>query len=111
MPNWKLIKNLALAFGIVSVVFTVSAAVTNYELNKLLYQSEAPASLFEYNITIAISPFLLVAVLSFLVAALSSRAAKSASESQIPICPTCGRKLRFIPEYQRWYCDKEKKYV
>jgi len=28
-----------------------------------------------------------------------------------PVCPTCGSPLRFIPQYQRWYCDKEGKYV
>jgi hypothetical protein len=26
-------------------------------------------------------------------------------------CPTCGKPLRFIEQYQRWYCDNEKKYV
>ena len=26
-------------------------------------------------------------------------------------CPTCGSPLRYIGQYQRWYCDKEKKYV
>jgi hypothetical protein len=28
-----------------------------------------------------------------------------------PMCPTCGGTLRFIQQYQRWYCDKEQKYV
>jgi hypothetical protein len=27
------------------------------------------------------------------------------------ICPTCGGPLRYIQQYQRWYCDKELKYV
>jgi sporulation protein YlmC with PRC-barrel domain len=27
------------------------------------------------------------------------------------ICPTCGGKLTYIPQYQRWYCYKDKKYV
>jgi hypothetical protein len=26
-------------------------------------------------------------------------------------CPTCGAPLRYIEQYQRWYCDNEKKYV
>ena len=26
-------------------------------------------------------------------------------------CPSCGSPLRYIEQYQRWYCDKEKKYV
>lgn len=32
-----------------------------------------------------------------------------AIESQI--CPTCGGPLTYIPQYQRWYCYKESKYV
>jgi hypothetical protein len=27
-----------------------------------------------------------------------------------PSCPTCGSSMRYIQQYQRWYCDKEKKY-
>lgn len=27
------------------------------------------------------------------------------------ICPTCGSPLRYIEQYKKWYCDKEKKYV
>lgn len=26
-------------------------------------------------------------------------------------CPTCGNNLRWIKQYQRWYCDKESKYA
>jgi len=26
-------------------------------------------------------------------------------------CPTCGGPLRYIQQYQRWYCDKEQKYA
>jgi hypothetical protein len=26
-------------------------------------------------------------------------------------CPTCGGPLWYIQQYQRWYCDKERKYV
>ncbi len=27
------------------------------------------------------------------------------------ICPTCGEPLTYIPQYKRWYCYKDKKYV
>ncbi len=26
-------------------------------------------------------------------------------------CPTCGSPLRYIEQYQRWWCDKDRKYV
>jgi sporulation protein YlmC with PRC-barrel domain len=32
------------------------------------------------------------------------------SSSQ-PMCPTCGKPLTWIPQYQRWYCYNDKKYV
>jgi hypothetical protein len=32
-------------------------------------------------------------------------------QAQQPVCPTCGGPLTFIPQYQRWYCYKDKKYV
>ena len=28
-----------------------------------------------------------------------------------PICPTCGKPLTWIAQYQRWYCYNDKKYV
>ncbi len=28
-----------------------------------------------------------------------------------PPCPSCGSPLTYIPQYQRWYCYKEKKYA
>jgi sporulation protein YlmC with PRC-barrel domain len=33
------------------------------------------------------------------------------SQSTQPMCPTCGRPLTWIPQYQRWYCYNDKKYV
>jgi len=30
---------------------------------------------------------------------------------QAQTCPTCRGPLRYIEQYQRWYCDREKKYV
>jgi len=31
--------------------------------------------------------------------------------TQAPTCPTCGGQIRYIQQYQRWYCDKEKRYL
>ncbi len=28
-----------------------------------------------------------------------------------PTCPTCSKPLTWIPQYQRWYCYNDKKYV
>jgi sporulation protein YlmC with PRC-barrel domain len=32
-------------------------------------------------------------------------------QSTQPLCPTCGRPLKWIPKYKRWYCYNDKKYV
>jgi sporulation protein YlmC with PRC-barrel domain len=29
----------------------------------------------------------------------------------VQTCPTCSGSLRYIEQYQRWWCDKDKKYV
>lgn len=31
--------------------------------------------------------------------------------AQTPTCPYYGNQIRYIEQYQRWYCDKEKRYV
>ncbi len=38
-------------------------------------------------------------------------AQQATSQSTQPMCPTCGRPLTWIPQYQRWYCYNDKKYV
>ena len=32
-------------------------------------------------------------------------------QSSSPLCPTCGQPLTWIPQYKRWYCYNDKKYV
>jgi hypothetical protein len=32
-------------------------------------------------------------------------------QTQPPMCPYCRNPIRYIAQYQRWYCDKEKRYV
>jgi len=36
--------------------------------------------------------------------------AQPAQQAQ-PLCPTCGKPLTWIPQYQRWYCYTDKKYA
>lgn len=35
----------------------------------------------------------------------------SQQQTTQPLCPTCGQPLTWIPQYQRWYCYNDKKYV
>ncbi len=36
---------------------------------------------------------------------------QTAQQSTAPLCPTCGKPLTWIPQYQRWYCYNDKKYA
>ena len=36
---------------------------------------------------------------------------QQAAQTTQPLCPTCGRPLTWIPQYSRWYCYNDKKYV
>lgn len=35
----------------------------------------------------------------------------SQQQNTQPSCPTCSQPLTWIPQYQRWYCYNDKKYV
>jgi sporulation protein YlmC with PRC-barrel domain len=41
----------------------------------------------------------------------SQTVAQQPQQAQSQICPTCGGPLTYIPQYQRWYCYRDKKYV
>ena len=34
-----------------------------------------------------------------------------AKEKTLPACKLCGKPLTWIPQYERWYCDKDKIYA
>jgi len=37
--------------------------------------------------------------------------AEPKKQSKQPLCPTCNKPLTWIPQYSRWYCYNDKKYV
>lgn len=32
-------------------------------------------------------------------------------QPQMPMCPSCGSPIRYITQYQRWWCDREQRYL
>lgn len=58
------------------------AAVTNYGYNTVAFSSAAPASLFIYSLLTAVLPYLLAAVISFLVFAFSLKEQELATEKK-----------------------------
>ena len=43
--------------------------------------------------------------------AVTTQTAAKPATTASPICPTCKNPLTYIPQYQRWYCYKDQKYV
>ena len=82
MVNWRNITKFALASGIVFIAFMVIAGYVNYKIDRLLYSSSAPASFIDYTIFQAMLPFLVFAVLSFVVLALSLFSKKSEDKKE-----------------------------
>jgi mannitol-specific phosphotransferase system IIBC component len=82
MNNWRIINKIAFVFGLVLIVFTALAAFINYEFDRSYYTSAAPAGITIYSILAAMLPFLLAAVFSFVVYALTLHAAKSVAEKE-----------------------------
>ena len=39
------------------------------------------------------------------------RAQVQETQTTAPTCPTCGGPLRYVEQYKRWWCDRDKKYV
>jgi hypothetical protein len=35
----------------------------------------------------------------------------SAARAQAPACPQCGQPARFIPQYNRWFCERDNAYL
>jgi len=73
MENWKIIGQIAAVFGIVFVVFATFAAILEYEALSYTYGNIAPSGYIQVSILTAMLPFLMLAVLSFIVSALAKR--------------------------------------
>jgi TRAP-type C4-dicarboxylate transport system permease small subunit len=79
MNNWKIVSQIATAFGIAFIVFAALAGFITYEQITIQYESSVPAipaSLVQLSVLGAMLPFMLFAVLSLVVAGLSSRSTK-----------------------------------
>ena len=82
MDSWKMVNRIAFVFGIVLAVFAVVAALATYELDTALYLATAPAKLIYMSVLTAALPFVVGAVLSFVLQILTSSAARSEAAAQ-----------------------------
>jgi hypothetical protein len=84
MNNWKIISKISVIFSIIFIVFAAIAAIINYQ-SLIIQYSMVPTNFITVSILSAMLPFILFAVLSFVVAAIGSRAAKEKAENEISI--------------------------
>jgi hypothetical protein len=70
MKNIKKISKIATFFGVVSTIFTILSAIVTYFLIQITY-TDVPTEYFGLSILTTILPYLFLAVLSFVVAAMT----------------------------------------
>jgi hypothetical protein len=75
MSNWRVIGQIAAGFGIIFIVFAALEAFVNYQAITI-QQGFIPAGYLQVYVLNAMLPFLLFAVLSFVVAAVTMRSGK-----------------------------------
>jgi hypothetical protein len=76
MNYWKIVRQIATAFGVAFIVFGALSAFVAYEQLDIQYGSTIPAGFVLVSVLGAMLPFMLYAVLSFVVAIFILRVAK-----------------------------------
>ncbi|XES77367.1 MAG: hypothetical protein ACBZ72_00455 [Candidatus Bathyarchaeia archaeon] len=89
MNNWKIVSQIASGFGIVFVAFAALTAFINFQAINIqaeIQRSILPSDYLQVYVLDSMLPFLLFAVLSFVVAAVTMRNARSETdeEEQLP---------------------------
>ncbi len=93
MDTWNTVGKIATGFGIIFVVFAAIAAFLEYQVLNYMYSTSAPLPFIQYNMLSTMLPYLMLAVLSFIVAAASRRHMKEpiekleTSQTQLPLEP------------------------
>ena len=95
------VKDVAFAIGRVGIALTVENE--NGEIQNIAWEEVQAASDF-----IILKP---VTQAAFQPQTTQTAAQPTQQPTTQPLCPTCGKPLTWIPQYQRWYCYNDKKYV
>ncbi len=95
------VKDVAFAIGRVGIALSVENE--KGEIQNIAWEEVQAASDF-----IILKP---VAQAAFQPQTTQTAAQPTQQQTTPPLCPTCDRPLTWIPQYQRWYCYNDKKYV
>lgn len=103
MNNWRVASYIFFGVGFtILIVGLLESILINYGLN---LNGSFSFSLITFLALFI--PYLGVSSIFFVVAGVSFYASKPPPR----LCSSCGQPIRFVVEYNRWYCDYEKKYV
>ncbi len=83
MKNWKAISKIAFFSAAVSFIFVAILAITTYFLIQIL-SSGAPIEYVVFNIISSVLPYLLVGVISLIIAFVSGGAEEEDLEEALP---------------------------
>ncbi len=84
MENLKIVNRITSLSGIVLVVFAIFSAFITYELIQENYGSLAPARYIQFSILASMLPYLVAAVIAFVISGVSSRATAEPVETMHP---------------------------
>jgi hypothetical protein len=82
--SWRIVGQIASGFGIVFILFAAFSAFINYQAITIQSGSFISASYLQVYILNAMLPFLLYAVLSFLIAVVTLHATGGAKKAEAP---------------------------
>ena len=87
--NWKIVKRMANAAGIVSIVFAVISSVLNYNIITTYSYGGPPIDYVQKTILSGMLPYLFYAIIAFTVSAFASRSSKEITpeKNQLGIQP------------------------
>ena len=128
MNGWRVVGYFFLCLGaLFLVVGLVAGFEASYLLSEVYPQIFGPVFL-PYAVICAV--MFILGALAFYVGApitvshppayeqqrYSTSSSPSIDQSNPPtpkeaVCPSCGKNMIFIQQYQRWYCPNEKKYI
>jgi len=83
MNSWKIVSQIATAFGFVFIIFAALKAFITYGQITEQYGSNIPPSIVQLTVVGDMLPFMLFGVLSLVVAVFSLRSTKETSEKDM----------------------------
>ncbi len=105
MNNWKAIAYIFLGIGlIVLIVGLLEGLILVYGANSISF---GLGNIIFITFLPLFVPYLGFGCMFFVIAGVGFYASKP----QPRMCPSCGHPVKYIHEYDRWYCDYEKKYL